>query len=84
LIDLGRYFVGNTRGGNSDSEFGIFDMNGAFIGIMIGKKCVEFSNLQITSSSETNLKELAGHPEAKIISAEVIYARLNIKDPNVS
>jgi hypothetical protein len=84
LIDLAGYFLGTSHGEHGDSGSGIFSLDGLFIGISVAKKRFAFSNLQI-SGPTINCEELADHhPETKIISAEIIYAYLEIDDPDVS
>ena len=85
MVDLGGYFLGTTHGEHGDSGSGIFDLGGNFIGISVAKKRFAFSNLQITSGSAINLEEVADHhPETKLISADVIYAYVNIDDDDAN
>jgi hypothetical protein len=84
LINLVGYFLGTSHGEYGDSGSGIFSLDGRFIGISVAKKRFAFSNLQI-SGPTINYEELADHhPATKIISADVIYAYLEIDDPDVS
>jgi hypothetical protein len=80
LINLVGFFLGTSHGEYGDSGSGIFNSNGHFIGISIGKKRFAFSNLQIMP-----LEEVADHhPETQIISADAILGYLDIVGPDVS
>ncbi|KAE9550536.1 hypothetical protein FO519_006248, partial [Halicephalobus sp. NKZ332] len=72
------FFLGTSHGKYGDSGSGIFNSNGYFIGISIGKKRFAFSDLQFMS-----IEEVADHhPETQIINSDAILGYLAIVGPN--
>jgi hypothetical protein len=84
LFDLAGFYIGTSHGKSGDSGSGVFNSNGYFIGISIGKKRFAFANLQ-NSGPTINFEEMADHhSDTQIISSETIEAVLGIVDPGVS
>jgi hypothetical protein len=84
LINLVGFYVGTSHGKLGDSGFGIFNSDGYFLGISIGKKRFAFSNLQ-NSVPAINFEDVADHhPETQIISSDAILGYLDIVGPGVS
>jgi len=78
------HYVGTSHGALGDSGAGIFNTNGRFIGISVGKKDFAFTKQQLPGP-KIDYGELADHhPEPKIIPADGILSYLPVEeDPDV-